>query len=179
MRVALLAAVAASAVTPAFTVDVHPAPSGGVDLARVVRAAATRALAQLPHHGQISIDVLPNRQELIRRVGVGGLTDAKGNVELTWDSTRLDIGPHVPQVPCDHSLTKAQERAYWRLVRPALGRPDRTNLFAGANGAFPFWAGYSLGYDILGRYLPAHGLTGGQAVRVPTKTILAACRRGL
>lgn len=222
MRIALLAAVATLAV-PAVRVDVHPAPTGGVDLAHVIRSAADRALAQLPHRGQVTIDVMPNGPELVQQTGAGGRTDAAGDVEITWDSTRVDVAkvirtwipltvaheldhssrfrdgpgmgntlgdrivaegladhfahqvyPHAPLGPWDHALTKVQERAYWTFVRPRLGSVDIDGaLFWGANGRFPGWAGYTLGYDIVGRYLAAHHLTGGQAVLVKTATILA------
>jgi hypothetical protein len=100
VRVALLAAVAALAAGAAFTVVVHPAPTGGVDVARLVDEAAARALARLPHHGRISIDVLPNRPEPIPLAGVGGQTRPEGEhrAHLGLDARRRAAAPEGLEV---------------------------------------------------------------------------------
>jgi hypothetical protein len=223
MRIALLALVATLA-GPAVRIDVHPAPTGGVDLKPIVAAAAARALAELPHRGTVTIDARPDPEAAIPETGVGGATDqTTGDIEVYWDPSRTDVRrnlltwipldvahelvhssrirvgagygptlgdqlvnegladhfahelyPRAPEAPWDRALTKAQERAYWRLVRPRLRSDHASALYWGDWGKFPREAGYTLGYDIVGRYLAAHPLSPAGFVRVRAPTILAS-----
>jgi len=66
--------------------------------------------------------------------------------------------PRTPSQPWDHALTKAQEKSLWRLARGVLDIPDDYDhqaWFVGG-GNTPRWAGYSLGYDIVGAFLDHH-----------------------
>jgi hypothetical protein len=207
--------------TPPVHVVVSPGESGGVDLTRIVRASAVRALTLLPNRGQVRIDVRPDPDGAIPEIGVGGYTDLRGNVHISWDPTRVavrknllawipltvaheldhssrfragargntlgdvvvsegladrfahEVFPRAQQSPWDHALTKAQERAYWKRVRPLLAARIQPSVFWGDNGRFPPWAGYTLGYDIVGRYLTAHHLHTSALVNAKAKKILA------
>src|SRR5215204_2616034 len=50
------------------------------------------------------------------------------------------------------------------------------SVFWGDNGRFHRWAGYTLGYDIVGRYLAAHHVRATAVVDVKAMTILAGFR---
>jgi uncharacterized protein YjaZ len=108
------------------------------------------------------------------RAGAGGNT--LGDVivsEGMADRFAHEVYPHAQRSPWDHALTKAQERAYWKRVRPLLEARIDPTVFWGENGRFPQWAGYTVGYDIVGRYLTAHHLRAASLVTVKAKTILA------
>lgn len=107
------------------------------------------------------------------RVGAGygpTLGDQLVNEGLA-DHFADQLYPHAPRSPWDHLFTKAQERAYWRAVRPQL-KSQSTGIFMGG-GTFPLAAGYTLGYDIVGQYLAAHPLTPAGYVHVKASAILA------
>jgi hypothetical protein len=207
--------------TPAVRVTVSPGESGGVNLTRLVRASAARALRLLPNRGRVRIDVRPNPDGAIPEIGVGGATDLRGNVHISWDPTRVavrkallawvpvivahelhhsahfragaggntlgdvivsegmadqfahEVYPHAQHSPWDHALTKEQKHAYWKRVRPLLQARIDPSVFWGDNGRFPQWAGYTVGYDIVGRYLTANHLRAGALVTVRARTILA------
>jgi uncharacterized protein YjaZ len=84
-----------------------------------------------------------------------------------------EVFPRAQQSPWDHALTKAQERAYWKRVRPLLSARIQPSVFWGDKGRFPRWAGCTLGYDIVGRYLTAHQLRASALVNAKAKKILA------
>jgi hypothetical protein len=220
IRVVLLT-VSVVLATPPVHVEVSPGESGGVDLARIVRASAARALTLLPNRGRVRVTVRPNPDGAIPDIGVGGYTDRRGNVYISWDPTRVtvrtnllawiplivahelhhssrfragaggntlgdvivsegmadrfahEVFPHAQQSPWDQALTKAQERAYWKRVQPLLAARIQPRVFWGDNGRFPQWAGYTLGYDIVGRYLKTHHLRAANLVNVNAKKILA------
>lgn len=86
------------------------------------------------------------------------------------------VYPHRQQSPWDNALTRAQERAYWQRVRPLLMTRIQPSVFWGDNGRFHRWAGYTLGYDIVGRYLAAHHVRAAAVVDVKAMTILAGFR---
>jgi hypothetical protein len=206
---------------PPVRVKVTPGESGGVNLTRLVRASAERALRLLPSRGQVRIDIRPNPDGAIPEIGVGGHTDLRGTVHLSWDPTRVavrrdllawiplivahelhhssrfragaggntlgdvivsegladrfahEVYPRAQHSPWDHALTKEQEHAYWKRVRPLLQARIEPSVFWGDNGRFPEWAGYTVGYDIVGRYLTAHHVRAAALVTVKAKTILA------
>lgn len=75
--------------------------------------------------------------------------------------------PKTPPQRWDHALTKAQERSLWSIARRQLNNPsgyDHIAWFFGS-GDTPHWAGYTLGYDIVGRYLD-HRRSASDAVAV-------------
>lgn len=77
--------------TPPVHVVVSPGESGGVDPTRIVRASAVRALRSLPNRGQVRIDVRPDPDGAIPEIGVGGYTDLRGNVHISWDPRRVAV----------------------------------------------------------------------------------------
>ena len=77
-------------VAAAFSVVVSkPAMTAvpGVDLRAVASAAASRALAHLPHHGRVRIEVGVDEPWLIPQLGAGGYTDDAGTVRVTIASS--------------------------------------------------------------------------------------------
>lgn len=83
--------------------------------------------------------------------------------------------PRTPPAPWDRALTEAQEHRYWQRARPLLDQPDthHDDWFFGS-GTVPRWDGYTLGYDLVGRYLKRQRLSPSAAVDVPAARILAA-----
>lgn len=93
------------------------------------------------------------------------------------DHFEYEAFPKTPSQPWDHALTRAQEEAVWQKARSILETPygyDHTAWFFGG-GNVPHWAGYSLGYDVVGAYL-THNHSASEAVDVGADDILAAFR---
>jgi uncharacterized protein YjaZ len=111
------------------------------------------------------------------RVGPGyGVTLGQAMVsEGLADRFAYEVFAHTPPQPWDHALTKAQEQASWLRARPLLNTRDygHPEWFFGAGGV-PRWAGYTLGYDIVGRYLTKHHQSPSDAVTIPASKMLAS-----
>ena len=95
------------------------------------------------------------------------------------DRFSYEVFPHLPPKPWDHALTKAQEHASWLQARPLLNDHDysHSEWFYGG-GATPRWVGFTLGYDIVGRYLTDHHQSPSDAVTIPAATVLASFHGG-
>ena len=81
--------------------------------------------------------------------------------------------PKTPSQPWDHALTKAQERSLWLAGRRELNVPfgyDHPSWFFGG-GDMPQWAGYTLGFIIVGRYLD-HRRTASETVAVDSTRVI-------
>jgi Predicted Zn-dependent protease (DUF2268) len=90
------------------------------------------------------------------------------------DHFASEVFPDTPSRPCDHALTRAQERSLWLVARRVLNIPfgyDHWEWFFGA-GTIPRWAGYTLGYEIVGQYL-SHRRTAADAVHVDAAKVIA------
>jgi hypothetical protein len=87
-----------------------------------------------------------------------------------------ELYPHTAQ-PWDHALTKAQERELWKLARSELSSTtyDHGAWFFGTS-SMPAWAGYTFGYEMVGRYLRVHGTTAALAVHVDAAKVLSGFR---
>lgn len=71
----------------AYVVRITPAAAKeadgvGVDLHRLIAAAADKAIARLPHRGRVTIRVSVDASQTIPGVGVGGYTRGTGDVDL-------------------------------------------------------------------------------------------------
>ena len=212
-------AVIAVAASP-FTVVVDPGVAAKDPQAKaIVTAAASKAMARLPHRGRITITVGSNLSRVIPEIGVGGYTDFHGGVEINVDLSQLatahvflpasvahelhhssrirtgpgygttlgeamvsegladhfslELYPHTPLIPWDHALTSAQVKTMWRTARQELSTPhyDQAAWFFGAG--FPRWTGYTLGWQIVGRYLAKHHTTARASVKTSAWKILA------
>ena len=110
------------------------------------------------------------------RTGPGyGATLAKALVsEGLADHFAEQAFPDTPSQPWDHALTKAQERSLWLAARRLLDTPgyDHPAWFFG-RGNMPRWAGYTLGYDIVGQYLD-HGRSASDVVAVDSHEVIDA-----
>ena len=85
--------------------------------------------------------------------------------------------PKTPSQPWDHALTKAQERSLWLAGRRELNVPfgyDHPSWFFGG-GDMPQWAGYTLGFIIVGRYLD-HRRTASETVAVDSTRVIERFR---
>jgi uncharacterized protein YjaZ len=113
------------------------------------------------------------------RMGPGyGVTLGQAMVsEGLADRFSYEVFPHTPPHPWDHALTKAQERSAWRQARPLLSERDygHSEWFFGT-GAVPRWAGFTLGYELVGRYLTEHRQSPSDAVTTPASRVLASLR---
>jgi hypothetical protein len=111
------------------------------------------------------------------RVGPGyGVTLGQAIVsEGLADRFSYEVFPHTPPKPWDHALTKAQEHTFWLQARPLLNSRGYSfsDWFFGSGGK-PRWGGFTLGYDITGRYLTEHHQTPSDAVTTPAAKILAS-----
>jgi hypothetical protein len=91
------------------------------------------------------------------------------------DRFSYEAFPRTPPNPWDHALTKAQEHTVWLQARPLLNERDygHRDWFFGTD-AMPRWAGYTLGYDIVGRYLAERHQSPSDAVTTPAAKVLAS-----
>lgn len=113
------------------------------------------------------------------RTGPGyGVTLAKALVsEGLADHFATEAFPETPAQPWDHALTSSQERSLWLDARRILNVPfgyDHPSWFFGA-GNMPRWAGYTLGYEMVGRYLD-HRRSASDAVAVDATDVIESFR---
>ena len=93
------------------------------------------------------------------------------------DHFATEAFPETPAQPWDHALTSSQERSLWLDARRILNVPfgyDHPSWFFGA-GNMPRWAGYTLGYDMVGRYLD-HRRSASDAVAVDATDVIESFR---
>ena len=104
-----------------------------------------------------------------------GSLSVKRSSAKVWRSLFIRGLSHTPPNPWDHALTKAQEHTVWLQARPLLNERDysHSDWFLGT-GAMPRWAGYTLGYDIVGRYLTERHQSPSDAVTTPAAKVLAS-----
>lgn len=111
------------------------------------------------------------------RLGPGyGVTLGQAMVsEGLADRFSYEVFPHTPPKPWDHALTKAQVHTFWLQARPLLNSGDfsHSDWFFGSGG-MPRWVGFTLGYDIVGRYLTEHHRSPSDAVTTPAVKVLAS-----
>jgi hypothetical protein len=93
------------------------------------------------------------------------------------DHFASQVFPHTPPQPWDHALTNSQEHALWRLARRELNVRTYNHFewFLGG-GSIAHWAGYTLGYDIVGRYLREHHQSASDAVAVSAAKVISSFR---
>jgi hypothetical protein len=89
------------------------------------------------------------------------------------DHFALQAFPRSPPSPWDHALSQGQERRLWRKARPRLHEfIEFGTWFFGSRG-IPRWAGYTIGFDLVGRYLARHpGTTPSELTVVDAERIL-------
>ena len=84
--------------------------------------------------------------------------------------------PTTPPQPWDKALTEEQEHALWQRAEPELWRAYDHRLWFFGDSGIPRWAGYSLGYSIVQRFLD-EGRSAAGSVEVPAKTVVRSYAR--
>jgi hypothetical protein len=154
-----------------------------------------------PRNGNVTLSVDPSRLDLRHaletwipdtvahelhhssriRAGPGyGVTLGQAMVsEGLADRFSYEVFPQTPPKPWDHALTKAQEDSLCLQAHPLLNSRDYSfrDWFFGDAGK-PRCGGFTLGYDIVGRYLARHRQTPSEAVLTAAARILASFRGG-
>jgi Predicted Zn-dependent protease (DUF2268) len=107
--------------------------------------------------------------------GPGGATSL-----LDWlvtdglaDHFALQAFPDSPPSPWDHALSRGQEGQLWKMARHHLDEIiDFSDWFFGSL-RIPHWAGYTLGFHLVGRYLARHpGTTAADLTSMDAERIL-------
>jgi hypothetical protein len=90
------------------------------------------------------------------------------------DRFAATLFPDRPPAPWDHALTRREEQDLWKRARAVLFARsyDHGSWFFGT-GELPRWTGYTVGYDLVERYLRSNPSRSG-AADVPTSRVLAA-----
>ena len=83
-----------------------------------------------------------------------------------------------PQVsfPWDHALTAAETRKEWAAAKRELYASSWDPGYWLYGNGLPRWTGYTLGWQIVGRYLAAHRLRAAAAVNRPSTAFLDGFR---
>jgi hypothetical protein len=105
------------------------------------------------------------------------LGDALVNEGLA-DWFAYEVFPETPPQPWDNALSEEQEASLWRRAAPLLSREEGYDLNAWfyGGGDIPLWAGYTLGYRIVGAYLGDDRLPSEEVV-VESSVVVDAYRR--
>jgi uncharacterized protein YjaZ len=92
------------------------------------------------------------------------------------DAFAGQVFPDAPAIPWDRALSPSQERAVWAYARARLlhrQNSSRHSLWFYGTGPIPRWAGYTIGYDLVGSYLRSHpGATAASITDLPAPKIL-------
>ena len=154
-----------------------------------------------PFDGKVTISLDPRTENLARTLTVwlppvlahelqhsSRVTDGPGIgrtlldafvAEGLADHFAHEVFPHSPQLPWDKALNERQEHRLWARAQPKLDRRDAGSLHSTwffGTGAIPRWAGYTIGYDLVGSYLDERDIPPGVATRRKSTEILELSR---
>lgn len=131
------------------------------DLADVLRVWLEPMLAHEAHHAARTVDGPGYGRSLVEAIVSEGLADAYSE----------EAFPETPALPWTQALEPGAICPWWRRASGERAAYDHEEWFFGA-GRPPRWAGYTLGYALVRRYLRAHATSAADSVRTPARVIV-------
>lgn len=106
--------------------------------------------------------------------GYGGTLGEALVTEGLADRFVLEVLPDTPTSPWTDALDETELATVWAEASPILWQLgyDHVQWFFGT-GSAPRWAGYTIGFDAVGRYLEAEGVLPSELVELRAEEILA------